>query len=204
MSFSPCHCRVVSSSPIWPRVFPRLLRHHCHRLHTGLPPRKYPRWHPSRCQRRHRYLLLPLPRPHPSYTFQSKKSPCRHLKKFLMTIHSSYAIPLPRLSSLSLRPRLHKLDPVHRAQPYHHLHLHRSHILLLRQRAGSSGAPHLLTFKRRSHNPHLHLDMPPHTPTPRPQSHPALPWTHMACLTSLRPVGHYTWQLRRKCPRQYT
>ena len=171
---SSCHCRVVSVGPISPKTLPRLFLR-CLRLH--LPPRlpskkhQHLRWHPMRCQRRHRYLL----HPHPSYTLRSKNSLLRHL----MTTHSSCAIRLPQLSFLSLPLHPH-LPLVHQAQqPYHHLlRLHpSSHILLLRQRAGSSGAPHHHTSKRHSHNHHHHhhnprLDTRRHTPTP-PLRHPA-------------------------------
>lgn len=163
--FSSCHCRVVSAGPILPSALPRpLLQYLRPHLPPRLPPRKYLRWHPSRRRRRH---LCPSSHHHPSYTSRSKNSPCRFLK-LLMTTHSSCAIPLPRLSFLSLRPHLHKLSLllVHQAQPYHPLRLHPSHTLLLRQRAGSSGAPHLRTFKRLLHNPLQRLDMPPHTLTP--------------------------------------
>ena len=166
-TFTSCHCRVVFTGPILLITLPRQLRRLRPLLHPRLSPRKYLRWHPSRRRRRRRYLLRPSPRPRPSYTSRSKNRLCR-LLKLLMTTHSSCAIPLPRLSFHSLRPRLHKshLSLVRQAQPYHHLPLHPSHTLLLRQRAGSSGAPHLPTFKRLSHNLHLHLDMPPHTRTP--------------------------------------
>lgn len=172
--FSSCHCRVVSVCPISPRTLPRLkLRRIRPHLLPLLPLRKYQylRWHPTRCQRRHRYLLRPSSHPHPSYTSQSKDSLSRLLKKHLMTTHSSCAIPLLRLSFLSLHLHLHKLNLplVHQAQPYHHLRLLLSHTLLPRQRAGSSGALHHHTSKRRSHNHprhHPRLDMRLHTPTP--------------------------------------
>jgi hypothetical protein len=172
--FSSCHCRVVSVGPISPRVLPRLLLRRL-RLHLlpRLPPWKYQylRLYPTRCQRRHRYLSRPSSHPHPSYTSRSKSSLSRLLKRLLKTIHSSCAIPLHRLSFLSLRPHPHKLylPLVHQAQPYHRLRLRPSHTLLQHQRAGSSGVPHHRTSKRHSHN-HLNhplrLDMRRHTPTP--------------------------------------
>ena len=170
---SSWHCRAVSAGPILPRALPRLSLQHLHpHLPPRLPPRMYLRWYLWRCLRRHLCLLRPSSHPRPSSTSQLKNSPCR-LPKLLMMTHSSCAIPLLRLSFLYLCPHRHKLNLplVHQAQPYHRLYLHPSHTLLLRQRAGSSGAPHLHTFKRLSRNPHQRLDMPPLTPMP-PCQHP--------------------------------
>ena len=201
--FSSCHCRVVSVGPIPPKTLPRLLLR-CLRLH--LPPRPHLRkhqrlsWHPMRCQR---CLLL---HPHPSYMLRSRNS----LLKHLMTTHSSCAILLLQPSSLYLR--LHPHQPlVHQAQqPYHHLlRLHPSfHTLLLRQRAGSSGAPHHHTSKRHSHNHHSHHhhrrhprpDTRRHTLTPPRRQPAASHWTQMACRMISRPGDHYM----RRSQRPYT